>query len=233
MSRRQRRKHELAVINESDLTDEEVWRGINAVNRQVTEDYSPHWGGRLHLELDPRPEGLDYALRIRNESTLEDAAGHHTINTTRAQFGRVLGEVALNTGFEWTVILSHEVLEMLANPSVNKYAIDWHTGLITPMEICDPVQATAYDIDGVLVSDFVLPTYYESDIRHRDCAFHTRGVRPFAVPEGGYAIRFNQNWEEVSVFNHTDVTVGHYRAEQARLMAQYTANAMRGWGEEE
>ena len=68
------------------------------------------------------------------------------------------------SGPGWTVRLSHEVLEMLVDPtaaaSLNGKSL----------EVCDPVNSYHYMLDGVAVSDFVLPNWFSG----------RRGVADFA-----------------------------------------------------
>ena len=60
---------------------------------------------------------------------------------------------------------SHEALELIGNPEVNllvqgpnptdpnKYVFHWY-------EMCDAVQSETYKIDGIEVSNFLLPLYF-------------------------------------------------------------------------
>jgi len=51
---------------------------------------------------------------------------------------------------DWTVDASHELVEMLADPSTEGD------------EICDPVEDWYYRVDGVPVSDFVFPAWFDA-----------------------------------------------------------------------
>jgi hypothetical protein len=61
-----------------------------------------------------------------------------------------------------TVTLSHELLEMLPDPWIN-WCAQGSDGKIYALEVCDAVAADrlGYEIDGVLVSDFVTPSWFE------------------------------------------------------------------------
>ncbi len=66
-----------------------------------------------------------------------------------------------------TKTLSHEILEMLADPWVNRWTLTRHSwnlfeGEIFKHEICDPVSGSTYLIDGVRVSDLVYPSFYRA-----------------------------------------------------------------------
>jgi hypothetical protein len=54
----------------------------------------------------------------------------------------------------WTWSGSHELLEMLVDPSGGRI----RNGL--PFEICDPVEGAGYYVDGSIVSDFVTPAWF-------------------------------------------------------------------------
>jgi hypothetical protein len=58
----------------------------------------------------------------------------------------------------WSRDLSHEVIEMLVDPSLDvRYMRD---GSTWQREIADPVGGLGYRLDGVYVSDFVTPEWY-------------------------------------------------------------------------
>ena len=68
-------------------------------------------------------------------------------------------------GESWTVTLSHEALELLADPEVNLLVMGLHPAdpdksVFHWYEMCDAVQAETYEIDDVEVSNFVLPLYF-------------------------------------------------------------------------
>jgi hypothetical protein len=73
---------------------------------------------------------------------------------------------------QWSVTLSHEILELIANPHVNILvdAPHPHPGsrpsnprVFVEREVCDPVKDSRYTVDGVPVSNFVLPLYFLED----------------------------------------------------------------------
>ncbi|MFP6733967.1 MAG: hypothetical protein VB959_09015 [Rhodospirillales bacterium] len=69
----------ISVINHSGLSDEEVQSAIRAVNRQIAEDFEPHWsmGATLRLEgrLTEDPDLRLMAMNMRGDAILylEDA----------------------------------------------------------------------------------------------------------------------------------------------------------------
>lgn len=58
----------------------------------------------------------------------------------------------------WSRVFSHEVVEMLEDPNLDvRYLRD---GSAWQREIADPVEWLGYRLDGVYVSDFVLPAWF-------------------------------------------------------------------------
>lgn len=164
----------IAIIDFSDLTDAALQKAIRAINRQVTEDFMPVWGSGRRLRLyaprfeEGRPDMLsedpvrgDSVIYIVNEATLRGALGYHDRNSR----GIPVGFVFLTP--EWTVTLSHEVLELIVDPTANVLVPgpDPRPGqgdniVLHAYEVCDAVERTSYNIDGVDVSNFVTPQYF-------------------------------------------------------------------------
>jgi hypothetical protein len=58
----------------------------------------------------------------------------------------------------WSRDFSHEVIEMLEDPTLNvRYS---HEGSTWQREIADPVEGLGYRLNGVYVADFVTPQWY-------------------------------------------------------------------------
>jgi hypothetical protein len=68
----------------------------------------------------------------------------------------------------WSRDLSHEVIEMLEDPSRDVRYL--HDGSTWQREIADPVEGLGYRLDGVYVSDFVTPRWYAGGSTGADVA---------------------------------------------------------------
>ena len=78
---------------------------------------------------------------------------------------------------------------MLVDPYINLTALDDHSGRFYAYEVCDAVEADefGYMIDGVLVSDFVLPHWFdEHAVKTRVSSFRSHVHGPFKLASGGY-----------------------------------------------
>src|SRR5206468_778228 len=97
----------------------------------------------------------------------------------------------LEVGDSWQATASHELLEMLADPLVNLAAEGIFQGnpALFALEVCDPVENDEYDIAGIAVSNFVLPTWFVADALPDETLvdFLGRLTEPFSLSPGGYA----------------------------------------------
>src|SRR5207245_3705993 len=171
----------ISLINHTNgkLTDEEVQNTVRVINRQIKEDYEPYWslGATLRLEgkagakpkqQEPSDMRSDAVLYLWDNVNVANALGYHDQNNRGIPYGFVFTELSKSLGESWTVTLSHEALELIADPEVNllvqgphpsqkgKYVFYWY-------EMCDAVQDETYKLDGIEVSNFVLPLYFTGD----------------------------------------------------------------------
>jgi hypothetical protein len=202
----------ISVVNHSNgqVTDEALQRAISAINRQIAEHFAPYWSMSATLRLEGRsaeqpdkvqPPDLrgDAIIYLWNETDVEDAIGYHFQNAQGIPYGFVFTEIAQSIGEPWSVTLSHEALELLADPETNLLVMGPHPtdnrDVFYWYEMCDAVQDEIYEIDGVAVSNFVLPLYFTGtrDVdevgARNDFLGRMHGgqtLRSFGINPGGY-----------------------------------------------
>ena len=200
----------ISIINHTNgkVSDEELHTVNRAINRQVSEDFEPYWslGARIRLEgkSGKKPSKINLAdmrgdavIYLWNGVDVEGALGYHDRNNRGIPYGFVFTEISQEIGEAWSVTLSHEVLELIADPEVNLLAAGPHPAqpsrdVFHWYEMCDAVQAETYEIDGVAVSNFVLPLYFtggdelggRNDFLGRSHSGKT--LKSFGVNPGGY-----------------------------------------------
>jgi hypothetical protein len=89
--------------------------------------------------------------------------------------------------------VSHEVVELLADP-VACYYVDGLDDWMYALEVADPVQDDYYNIDGIAVSNFTFPAYWNPwGTKSRGHKLDQMGkiTRAFEVREGGYLVRYH------------------------------------------
>ena len=208
----------ISVVNfTTALGDAEVQNAVRAVNRQISEDFASVWGSswelRLHASsVDPSdPESLveepvhgEGVLYLVEESHLEGALGYHALNNKERPYGFVF----MIAPDEWTTTLSHEALELIIDPTVNVLVPgpDPRPGqannvVLHAYEVCDAVERTSYEIDGVRVSNFITQQwFFPGNAPGTRNDFLGVGVASFGATPGSHLAFFDLNtgsWEVV------------------------------------
>ena len=189
------------VVNRasSNVAARALDRAIVAINRQLAENFAPWWGmpGTLRKaprgKVPPAERAVQDAcvLYLQKEVDDEGTLGYHDKNDAGIPFAVVCTDVSDELGEDWTVSLSHEVLELLGDPQANLLAMgpdprDRRRNVFHWFEMCDAVQAQTYEIGGVSVSNFVLPLYFTPGEQSGPNDFLDSGLRSFETAPGGY-----------------------------------------------
>lgn len=202
----------IAVINASKvLSDNDVQAAVTALQTQVHKDFSPAWGVDADLTFVPQgsnPAPGAWWLVILDNSDQAGALGYHDLTDEGLPLGKVFAASDLQFGYNWTVTASHELLEMLGDPDINLAAYvqkDDGTMTLYAYEVCDACEADqfGYTIDGITVSDFVYPSWFESFRAEGSTQFdHRRYIKkPLGLLAGGYIgaydVATGSGWHQV------------------------------------
>jgi hypothetical protein len=180
----------VAVVSRSRHIDAgELSSVAAAVQVQVTRDFGPVWGVNATANAFPAVKDVPlgwWVVTIEDDIHTPGAGGFHL-----ARNGQPYALVQYSD--TWSLAVSHETLEMLADPSGNRTQAapspeDNVTQSLYLVEVCDPCEAAeyAYSIDGILVSDFILPRYYDAVPRGIPYSFSGAVSQPRQVLRGGY-----------------------------------------------
>lgn len=233
----------ISVVNHTSgkLSDQEVQEGIRAVNRQIAHDFKPYW----HMSAELRLEGAigknpdatalpelrgDAIIYLWDEVDVDDALGYHELTAGGVPFGFVFTELVKELKEPWTVTFSHEALELLGDPEANRLVAGPHPAdrrhqVFHWYEMCDAVQNEHYAVDGVPVSNFVLPLYFtraaekggRNDFLGR--LYKGKPLGSFGINEGGYIGFYNPESRKHETF----ALEGDKRAKQRlRIKAKAT-----------
>jgi hypothetical protein len=110
----------IAVTNVSTcLTDTQVEAILPALQKQVTDDFKAYWEQGCTLSFLPKGQPLTagwWQIIISDNPDQAGALGYHELTGGGAPLGKVFAKLDLDSGSSWTVTLSHELPEMLADP---------------------------------------------------------------------------------------------------------------------
>ena len=112
---------QISVINASTVvTDDDVRPVVDALQRQVSNDFLAAWGVDARLTFVPTssmPPPGTWWLSILDDSDQAGALGYHDLTPDGLPLGKVFAATDLKYGSQWSVTASHELLEMLADPN--------------------------------------------------------------------------------------------------------------------
>lgn len=197
----------IAIMNRSTvMTDEAVKKVVDALQIQVSRDFAPIWGVDAALTFvglkGKAPSGA-WQLVVLDTSDQAGALGYHDVTATGQPLGKAFVKSDLDNGYQPSVTISHELLEMLADPEINLSASVGNR--LYAYEVCDPCEADqyGYKIGDVLVSDFVTPAWF-APTPHAKGPFDFRKKVKAALHllSGGYLqcldIGSTSGWQEVT-----------------------------------
>ncbi len=190
--------HVALVDMTGTIKADELARVAGALNEQLQADVAPAWKVQATVGVYPTtetaagpqpPRGI-WRLELHDTIEVAGAAGVHLDDR-----GQPYALVALADG-NWTVTASHELIEMVVDPSGNRL----HTAAALSgwqgdaprvrylVEAADPCEEVHYKVGGVTVSDFILPSFYRSSPRGSLAGYsHTGAVtEPLQILDGGY-----------------------------------------------
>lgn len=199
----------VVLIDATGHISDKVIRDVaSAINHQVQHEFRDIWGINAEVTALDHPGLLEpgmWPVFIVSE-TLDESAGFHKFS-----HGQPYAEVTEADGYDWSIAASHEVLEMLVDPSGSRLVpgrgITLQEGQVEDtsetvgylLEICDPsehpdcaystlrVKKENGEDEDILVSDFYTPSFFEEGPRsgvsytHKDMLTAPRRVRA-----GGY-----------------------------------------------
>jgi hypothetical protein len=192
----------IAILNQSTLVSiDDAAAMTEAAAAQVRYDAAPIWDrapAAVVFYTDPAAvpataHGIAIVDTIQNQP--QGVLGFHTEDQGGKLWGVVAAKPELDNGAkvttgDWSVssVLSHEVLEMYVDPNCNLWANDGK-GSAYSYEVCDPVEAPSYTLNGVSVSNFVTPSWFDP-LAPATAQFDKLGQlhAAFSILKGGYVV---------------------------------------------
>jgi hypothetical protein len=196
----------------SDVSTRSLMQVAAALQKQLTRDFGPVWGHPATIDafddLSSMPSdyypivvfgdadelrerlaadiGEQPALLMLEQFERGWLTGIHLNSFTRQPFALV---AATET---WTVAASHELLEMLSDPYGNRLIGAAHPTrpdlrVKYLLEVCDPCQSVWYPVNGIRVSDFYTPRFFDPvSVGASRYSFTGALEYPLQVLDGGY-----------------------------------------------
>ena len=185
-----------------------------ALNVQVTRDLPQFWPMTATVTYLPSPKKIPVGIwPVQLVKSLPPGEGGFHSDKHKQPYAKVIASPNDNT---WTIDASHEILEMLVDPYGNRMQssvaieitsagkIQDGTGQFGYLvEACDPCEdnSYAYTINGIAVSDFITPHFYDPMVTAGTRYSFTGAIKaPRQILPGGYISWVNtvqDEWQQL------------------------------------
>jgi hypothetical protein len=165
---------------------------IKALQIYLDDCFVPVWStpAKLVKAKDPLPDA--WTLMFIDDPDAAKRAKwlgyHHPDKTGGRPFAKVFVNSVLGSKELVSVAASHELAEMLVDPAINLWTVGPKDTLYS-YEVCDAVEEEKFSVNGILMSDFVYPAYFELFRERKSTQFDymEKVDGPFQILKGGYA----------------------------------------------
>jgi hypothetical protein len=173
---------------------------ISAMQNYVDNFVAPVWGTPAKLQKSTGFLKGAWAVVFLDNADQAGALAYHDLTPDGLPISKVFVKTTLDDKQLVSVSASHELVEMLVDPAINMMTTGPDPKLMYAYESADPVEELSFAVDGIEMSDFVLPSYFESFHKTGSVQFDhlDKVTKPFEVLTGGYQIIFkNGKWSQV------------------------------------
>jgi hypothetical protein len=151
----------------------------------------------------------EWVMYLLEKPDAPGALGYHDQTADGQPILKIFPLLDEQDGVRWETTASHELLETLADPNIAR-AAQSYDGKFWAYEVCDACENESYLINGVPVSDFVLPPYFEPTQNVAKYDYLGKITKPLQILPGGYGQYFDpsKGWQQVL---HSEVGPRAYR----------------------
>jgi hypothetical protein len=151
--------------------------------------FLPVWGYPLKLYNTDTPKPSDWQFLYLDDADQAGALGYHDLTHKGQPVSKVFVKTTLKAKELVSVTACHELFEMAIDPLANLWS-EAADGTEYAYEMSDPVEEDTFLVDGIQMSDFVHPAWFEPFKHPAGTKFDHLGLldQPFSMRKGGYVI---------------------------------------------
>jgi hypothetical protein len=189
----------VSVANKSTVPFGDVGAIVAAVQKQSQNEFAKFWQVQgISVVLD---ELVDDGPSIIFFDTADQAGalGYHDVSPNGFPYGKVFVKTSMQDGETVSSVFSHEYLELLADPMADQIALNPANDYQYALEDCDAVETESYKIDGIEVSNFVTPSWFDPKApAGTQFDFLGNVKQAFHIDPGGYMpVKIGGNWTQI------------------------------------
>lgn len=161
--------------------------------------FQPIWGYPVTLYNTDKPQPGDWEFWYFDDADSAGALGYHELTKDGQPISKVFVKTTIADHQLVSVTACHELFEMAIDPLANLWAEN-ADGKEYAYEMSDAVEEDTFLVDGIPMSNFVHPAWFEPFKHPKGTKFDHLGKlkAPFSMTKGGYVIvKQNGNVREV------------------------------------
>ena len=163
---------------------------IAAMQKYIDAYVAPVWGTPAKLIKKRSFKRGAWAMVFLDNADQPGALAYHDLTPDGLPVSKVFVKTTLDNKELVSVSASHELVEMLVDPAINMMTTGPDPKATYDYECADPVEEESFPVNGIQMSDFVYPAYFESFRRPKSVQFDHMNLvtKPFQILKGGYQV---------------------------------------------
>jgi hypothetical protein len=159
------------------------------LQRCFDEYFLPVWGYPVKLYNTDAPRPSDWQFVYFDDADKAGNLGYHKLTYKGQPISKVFVKTTLAVKQHVSVAACHELFEMVVDPLANLWA-EAADGSEYAYEMCDAVEEDTFLVDGIEMSNFLHPSWFEPFNHPPGTKFDHLGLlkKPFSMTKGGYVI---------------------------------------------
>ena len=160
-----------------------------ALQKCYDEFFLPIWGYPIKLYDTDKEKPSDWQLVYFDTADQAGALGYHDLTKNGQPVSKIFVKTTLDAHELVSVTACHELFEMAIDPIANLWA-QAADGTEYAYEMCDAVEEDTFSVDGIPMSNFLHPAWFEPFKHPPGTKFDHLGrlTKPFTMTKGGYVI---------------------------------------------
>jgi hypothetical protein len=180
----------IACINKATVDLGVPFDKLTATLQKCYDQYFlPIWGYPVKLYNTKAAKPSEWQFVYFDDADAAGALGYHDLTQNGQPISKVFVKTTLADHELVSVTACHELFEMVIDPIANLW-VEAADGTEYAYEMCDAVEENTFPVDGIQMSNFLHPAWFEPFKHPPGTKFDHLGLlkQPFTLSKGGYAI---------------------------------------------
>jgi hypothetical protein len=192
----------VACVNVATVDLGVEWKALISALDKYSDIFASVWGTPCTIidagkgPVPPKAWGLVFL----DDADAPGALGYHDLTPDGLPLSKIFVKTTLADNEKVSVTAAHELAEMLVDPGIQLSAQGPDGRTFYAYETADAVEREEFDIDGVAMSNFVYPSWFEAFRKPNSVKFDHLGncTKAFEIRQGGYMPIFkNGQWSQI------------------------------------